>query len=466
VRISDDTTGEGLGVARQELDCRQLCDRRGWQVVGLYSDNDRSAFSGKRRDEYERLCDDVKAGALDVIVAWHADRLHRSPKELESFIDLLELTGVTVATVTGGDRDFTTSDGRFMARMEGVVARRESEHKSERIVRKHRELIERGAWVSGGRRPFGYDKVSRDRSRTGRVALKVNQVEARLIRQAAKRVLAGESLYSIVTDWNARAIPTVTGTAWEAKVLRQILTSGRVAGWRDHHGEPVTRSDEWKAILDEQTWRAVRAILLDPARRRTVAPRSYLLAPSLLRCGGCGGPLVASPQRNSAGDLVPAYGCRKIRGGCGSVHVRGVPVEEMVVAWTLGALADESELRRLTTIVDDSDGRAEVAGLEADLERLSTDHYVDKLIGRAEFLAARTGLVARLDDAKTRLASVVRRQPSAVLADLHHLDRQWPGLGLDRQRALIDLVLARVTVMPITGRRNVFDPARVIPEFR
>ena len=108
-----------------------------------YEDNDRSAFSGKLREDYQHLLKDVKAGLIDVIVCWHPDRLHRSPRELEGFIELLEVTGVTVATVTAGDRDFATPNGRWLARMEGANARRESEQKSDRITRKHLQLARR-----------------------------------------------------------------------------------------------------------------------------------------------------------------------------------------------------------------------------------------------------------------------------------------------------------------------------------
>ncbi len=38
-------------------------------------------------------------------MTWHNDRLHRSPMELEAFIDLVERTGVQVAVVSGGDYD-------------------------------------------------------------------------------------------------------------------------------------------------------------------------------------------------------------------------------------------------------------------------------------------------------------------------------------------------------------------------
>lgn len=77
------------------------------------------------------------AGALDAIVTWHNDRLHRSPKELEAFIDLVERCGVRLAVVTGGDHDMTTPDGRLSARIVGAVARKESEDRSRGVRHKH-----------------------------------------------------------------------------------------------------------------------------------------------------------------------------------------------------------------------------------------------------------------------------------------------------------------------------------------
>ena len=62
VRISSDREGAGLGVARQEEDCRALCDRLGWQPAGVYSDNDVSAYSGKKRPEWARLNEDIRDG--------------------------------------------------------------------------------------------------------------------------------------------------------------------------------------------------------------------------------------------------------------------------------------------------------------------------------------------------------------------------------------------------------------------
>src|SRR3954469_7065600 len=156
--------GEGLsgGVVRQEDDCRAEAKRRTWDVGGVYADDDKSAFSGKKRPAYVRLCDDIKAGVIDSVIVWDVDRLHRSPRELEDFVTLIEATGAVVVSVSGGDYDLETADGRFKARIMGAVARKESEDKSRRLRRKHAQLADTGK-PNGGPRPMGYRRVGLER---------------------------------------------------------------------------------------------------------------------------------------------------------------------------------------------------------------------------------------------------------------------------------------------------------------
>jgi site-specific DNA recombinase len=139
-RISLDRAGAGLGVERQLEDCRALARTRGWDIAGQYADNDLSAYSGKRRPEFQRLLADVEAGTITGIVVWHVDRLTRQPRELEDIIRLADRLGLALATVTG-DIDLATPTGRMMARILGATARYESEQKSAR----HRRQISQAA---------------------------------------------------------------------------------------------------------------------------------------------------------------------------------------------------------------------------------------------------------------------------------------------------------------------------------
>src|SRR5438067_3356752 len=103
VRISSDPNQTRLGVERQEEDCRELVARHGWRLHRVYEDNDLSAYSGKARPGYRALLDDVRDGVVKVVVAWHADRIYRHPKDLEGFIDVVPAAGAHVATVKAGD---------------------------------------------------------------------------------------------------------------------------------------------------------------------------------------------------------------------------------------------------------------------------------------------------------------------------------------------------------------------------
>ena len=68
-RISQDREGAGLGVERQEADCRALADRLGWKIVAVHPDNDLSAYSGKPRPGYLALLADLRAGTADAVSA-------------------------------------------------------------------------------------------------------------------------------------------------------------------------------------------------------------------------------------------------------------------------------------------------------------------------------------------------------------------------------------------------------------
>ena len=226
LRQSLDRHGDLLAVDRQRDDCEKLCADRGWTCTG-YVDNDTSATTGRRRD-YERMLADIRAGSIDAVVAWDADRLHRRPIELEQFIDLADEKGLALATV-GGDFDLSTPTGRGNARMKGVFARMEIEQKTARQKRAARQLAEHGRqwWPS---RPFGFlyddgvpvldaDGNPVTHPRTGRPRfnppprpvldgdgrLRLDRAEAKLIRDAYTSVLAGRSLKSIARDWNAKA---------------------------------------------------------------------------------------------------------------------------------------------------------------------------------------------------------------------------------------------------------------------
>jgi site-specific DNA recombinase len=155
-RISEDREGAGLGVERQLEDQCALFAQLGLCLTGVYVDNDLSAFTGRPRPDYLAMLAALDAGRARVVTSWHTDRLHRTPKELETYIDLGERRGIVTHSVKAGPLDLATPSGRAVARTLCAWARFESEHKGERVRAARRQAAEQGRW-QGGCRPFGFE---------------------------------------------------------------------------------------------------------------------------------------------------------------------------------------------------------------------------------------------------------------------------------------------------------------------
>jgi site-specific DNA recombinase len=461
VRLSRDREGAGLAVARQEADCRPLCERRGYPAerIRVYSDNDLSAYSGKPRPRYRDLLGDIESGEVTFVVAWHPDRLHRSSKELERFIDVVEAAQCQVATVQGGQYDLTTASGRMAARIVGAVSRGESEHKAERHQRAEVDLARRGK-AHGGRRPFGFE--------ADRVTIRPD--EATLIREAVQRVLAGESVRSVAMDFDRRGIKTpdvvrngeITkpGQEWSISQLRRLLLSRRIAGRREHLGVDVAEA-EWTAIISAEDSDRLRAILVRPNLRGKGTgnrPTRYLLA-GIAVCELCGARLVARPANRRR-----SYACVKEPriGGCGRLRVVAVPLEELVVETLFQAVEGGALVTLLNTEAAQS-GRAgvlasEIKAIDVKLAILA-DKWSSNELTDGEWTRARSTLAGKRAGLINELAALQRRLPVSALPD--PLRAAWGALDFSQRRSIIEAFIEKVVVNSARHGMPKFDPRRV-----
>jgi site-specific DNA recombinase len=358
-----------------------------------------------------------------------------------------------VASVSG-DLDLTTPDGRFRARILVAVATKESDDKSRRVIRKHEELASSGKWSGGGSRPFGYEPGG----------LLVRESEAIVVRECARRFLAGEPLRSLCSDLNARGIRAAGGGAWTSQSLRRMLGSGRIAGLREHHGQ-IVASAEWPAIITPAQSETIRAILADPTRRTNRAARSYLLA-GLVRCGLCDSRMVARPRAGGQ----RRYACVRDNGGCGRITINADPLEQLVAEALLYRL-DSPELAAAlnghrSQAPDAARFQSEVEEAQAQLTELG-EAYANKQIGMPELIAARKLIEARLDSARKHLAKLTRT--NAVAEYVGHADSlraQWNSLDLSRQHAIAEAIIERLTIASARPGYNRFDENRVTPSWR
>ena len=299
-RVSLDQTGEGRSVARQEEACRAFAQARGWEVVSVETDS-QSAYDGKVRPAWERVLGVIERAEVDVVLAWHLDRMTRSMLDLERLISLAEPKGVGIATVSG-DIDLTTDVGRMVARILAAVARAEVERKAARQRLANSQRAAEGKVWPSGPTLFGYGK--------GGVIV---PGEAEAIREAVVDVLAGASLYSIARRWSeAGLFPRSTRRQagaepdWTPAGVKLLLVNPRLAGIATYRGEEVGRG-AWEPIITESEHIQLKALLTDPARKvgGTSGPKPTTLLSTVAVCAKCGRTVNAGLYKGR-----PSYACK------------------------------------------------------------------------------------------------------------------------------------------------------------
>lgn len=459
LRISQDRAGAHLGVDRQREDCEALAERNGWDVVETYIDNDISAYSGKKRPDYRRMLADLGQGTATVVIAWHTDRLHRSPTELEEYIDLSERRGITTHTCQAGPIDLSTPSGRMVARMLGAVARHESEHKGERVARARRQKALNGEWM-GGIRPFGWGlptggkRTKVDRKTGDEVEvdeldmLKAVPEEAEALRFWTDEILSGGSIRGLVKWCHDKGIATTRGNPMTHTDMRDMLLRPRNAGIAVYRGEEVGRG-QWEAIVDEAKYRAVVAILTDPSRTTTPGATPKWLGSLLYLCGrGECTHFVYVTQ--SGGRQYPSYRCQTGHGGGRRAEVVDQYVEDVVVE----RLSRDDAHDLLLPGSDDVD----VTLLQAEAEQIRKRMKdLGGLFGAgqlelAPFTEGMDTARGQLEGITEQLARAATRDPLVGLVGAPDVRKAWKALDLERKRNVLRALVEVTLKTPRQGR--------------
>ncbi|WP_158544602.1 recombinase family protein [Blastococcus sp. TBT05-19] len=470
LRISEDRTGEEAGVTRQREDCERRAMDRGWDVVAVEQDNDVSAKGRQKRPGFERVLQLIEDGAVQVVIAWHLDRLQRNRRDEVRLYELCEKRKVVVSLVRGPDLEWETPTGRYLADNLGSLARLEIEQKSDRQKRAQAQAAQAGRRV-GGRKAFGYTLGGTE----------VIEEEAAAVYDGYRALLAGEPLAEIARDWNSRGLTTgQRGNSGERKdvpspftrsSVRDVLLNPRNAALRSHVTEEdrerareerrrvyacdhVVGPATWPPIVDEGTWRAAVDLLRDP-RRRTAPANARALLTGVARCGTCGdtvhsgGAAMTQPLR--------IYRCRSMK----HVSRAAEPVEAYVSAVVVSRLSRPDAADLLT-----DESKPDVGKLREKAVALRT-----RLDGAAQAFAAGAIELSQLtritEDIKTRLTEVENELADAGRVDVlgplvssADVQAAWDRMSTARRRAVVDLLMVVRLHPPGRGTRT-FRPESV-----
>ena len=217
-----------------------------WKFVPGYIDEGISGGSTKKRDNFNRMIRDAKAGMFDFIITKEISRFSRST--LDSIQYTQELLDYNVGVFFQNDNINTLdTDSEFRLVIMAGVAQDEIRKLSERLKFGFRQAIKNGH-VLGNDKLYGYDKKD--------CVLTVNEEEAEIIRiifdlygnqRLGTRTISKRLMELGYTSREGNAFNTLT--------IRHILENPKYKGWYcGNKSQSVDYRTKRNVLLDESEW--------------------------------------------------------------------------------------------------------------------------------------------------------------------------------------------------------------------
>ena len=217
-----------------------------WRFVPGYIDEGISGGTTKKRDDFNRMIRDAKAGMFDFIITKEISRFSRST--LDSIKYTQELLENNVGVLFQNDNINTLdTDSEFRLVIMAGVAQDEIRKLSERLKFGFRQAIKNGH-VLGNDKLYGYDKKD--------CILTINEEEAEIIRIIfdlyANQKLGTRSISKKLTEMG---YTSREGNAFNTLTIRHILENPKYKGWYcGNKTQSLDYRTKKKAFLDESEW--------------------------------------------------------------------------------------------------------------------------------------------------------------------------------------------------------------------
>ena len=217
-----------------------------WKFVPGYMDEGISGGSTKKRENFNRMIRDAKAGMFDFIITKEISRFSRST--LDSIKYTQELLDYNVGVFFQNDNINTLdTDSEFRLVIMAGVAQDEIRKLSERLKFGFRQAIQNGH-VLGSDRLYGYDKKD--------CVLTVNEGEAEIIRIIfdlyGNQQLGTRTISKRLTELG---YTSREGNAFNTLTIRHILENPKYKGWYcGNKSQSVDYRTKRNIPLDEREW--------------------------------------------------------------------------------------------------------------------------------------------------------------------------------------------------------------------
>ena len=335
-RYSSDNQREE-SIEGQIRECTEYANHNGMTILRSYIDRALSARTADR-PEFQNMIRDSEKGLFDIVLVWKIDRFSRDRYDSAHYKHLLKKNGVKVVSAKENISD--GPEGIILESMLEGYAEYYSAELSEKIHRGQRENALKGR-NNGGGIPLGYLLGSDQK-------LVIDPVTAPLVEEIFRRYADGETVRSIVEDFNNRGFKTKHGHLFSMNSFNRILKNRKYIG--EFQYQDIVIPSGVPAIVSEDLFYRVQERLEKNKRAPAMAKADadYLLTTKIF-CGMCERMMVGESGTSHTGDKHYYYKCAGVKRtkDCKKKSVKKEWIEKAVVVLTVNRVLKDDEISRI-----------------------------------------------------------------------------------------------------------------------
>ncbi len=215
-RVSTDSHDQKNSYFTQmEYYTKLINDNPVWEFSGIYADEAKSGTELTKRDDFFRMMEDCRAGAIDMVITKSVTRFARNTIDSIEAIRELKLLGISVY-FEKENIDTLSEKSEIMLSVLSSLAQSESESISTNVRWSVQRRFQSGTFIVSVP-AYGY--------RNGEDGeLVVYEEEARVVRNIYQDYLNGKGAYTIASELNEKQIPCArSAEQWLESVVKGIL---------------------------------------------------------------------------------------------------------------------------------------------------------------------------------------------------------------------------------------------------
>jgi len=238
-----------------------------WVLIDAYVDEGKSGTTSKKRDEYNRLYNDLEVDKFDILVIKSQDRLMRNVMDWYIFIDRMVKNGKKLFFYI--ENKYYEADDALITGIKAILAEEYSRELSKKINNSNRCRQATASSIITNGKLWGYNQKDGE--------LTINEEEAKVVRRIFELYISGLGCRGIRKKLTEEGILTRNSTEFAETTIKRMIKNEKYKGTvifnkthKDFETKRIikTPSSEWiihenriPAIIDTVIWEEANRIM-------------------------------------------------------------------------------------------------------------------------------------------------------------------------------------------------------------